>query len=83
MSLFHLANEAIIRVLSFYFEMEYDFAKMALTAYKNFVKQTKRIIEMFDVARRLKNTLAIDVPLFKHPPLSLAGSLEEVCLKEL
>lgn len=66
MSLFHLANEGIIRVLSLYFEMEQRFAGRALDIYKTFAKQTEKMNDMFSVARKLKSTLAIDVPNFKH-----------------
>ncbi|KAJ3161985.1 hypothetical protein HDU86_005683 [Geranomyces michiganensis] len=77
MALFHLLNESVIRILSEYFEMSKSDAGRALQIYKNFAAQTTKTVEFFEIARRLKHALGIDVPLFKHAPVSLAGALED------
>ncbi|KAJ3327605.1 hypothetical protein HDU76_011445 [Blyttiomyces sp. JEL0837] len=77
MSLFHLLNEGVIRILGSYFEMAKPDATKALQIYKNFAQQTTKTVEFFDIARRLRNALGIDVPVFKHAPISLAGALED------
>ncbi|KAI9089582.1 ANTH domain-containing protein [Phlyctochytrium arcticum] len=77
MALFHLLNEAVIRILSEYFEMAKLDASRALQVYKNFATQTTKTVEFFEIARRLKPALGVDVPVFKHAPISLAGALED------
>ncbi|TPX63056.1 hypothetical protein SpCBS45565_g06889 [Spizellomyces sp. 'palustris'] len=77
MALFHLLNEAVIRILSEYFEMSKTDATRALQIYKNFATQTTKTVEFFDIARRLRHALGLEVPDFKHAPISLAGALEE------
>lgn len=66
MALFHLLNEGVIRTLSLYFEMERPFAARALEIYKNFARQTTKTVEMFAIARKLRATLGVEVPEFKH-----------------
>ncbi|KAI8819925.1 ANTH domain-containing protein [Fimicolochytrium jonesii] len=77
MALFHLLNESVIRILGEYFEMSKSDAERALQIYKNFATQTTKTVEFFDIARRLKHALGMDVPAFKHAPVSLAGALED------
>ncbi|KAJ3178783.1 hypothetical protein HDU87_003338 [Geranomyces variabilis] len=77
MALFHLLNESVIRILGEYFEMSKSDAGRALQIYKNFATQTTKTVEFFEIARRLKHALGIDVPVFKHAPVSLAGALED------
>lgn len=77
MSLFHVLNEAVIRILSEYFDMNKKLAEKALQIYKNFAIQTGKTVEFFDTARRLKGSLELDIPVFKHAPVSLAGALED------
>jgi hypothetical protein len=77
MSLFHLLNEGVIRILGSYFELERPLAQKSLQIYKTFAQQTTKIVEFFDIARRLRGALGIDVPQFKHAPISLAGALED------
>ncbi|KAJ3019294.1 hypothetical protein HKX48_002239 [Thoreauomyces humboldtii] len=77
MALFHLLNESVIRILGEYFEMTKTDATRALQIYKNFATQTTKTVEFFEIARRLKHALGLDVPVFKHAPVSLAGALED------
>ncbi|KAJ3412064.1 hypothetical protein HDV05_001344 [Chytridiales sp. JEL 0842] len=77
MSLFHLLNEGVIRILGSYFEMEKPYAQKSLQIYKSFAQQTAKVVEFFDIARRLRQPLGIDIPQFKHAPVSLAGALED------
>ncbi|KAJ1546912.1 hypothetical protein HK405_006751, partial [Cladochytrium tenue] len=77
MALFHLLNEAVIRILSSYFEMSRPDAERALSIYKVFAQQTSRTVQFFEIARRLRQSLGVDVPVFKHAPISLVGALED------
>ncbi|KAJ3228230.1 hypothetical protein HK099_005240 [Clydaea vesicula] len=77
MALFHLLNEGVIKILSCYFEMERDYASKALEIYKVFSKQTTKTVEMFEIARKLRSSLGVEVPVFKHAPVSLGSALEE------
>eukprot|EP00842_Homolaphlyctis_polyrhiza_P003480 jgi/Hompol1/4132/HPOL_003478-RA len=77
MALFHLLNEAIVRLLGLYFELDRVNAARGLEIYKKFAKEIKKIVEFFDTARRVSREMGIDIPTFTHPPVSLAVSLEE------
>ncbi|ORY39568.1 ANTH-domain-containing protein [Rhizoclosmatium globosum] len=77
MSLFHIMNEGVIRLLSGYFDLQKAEAKRGLAIYKTFATQTTKTVEFFEIARKLRDSLGVDVPKFKHAPLSLAGALEE------
>ncbi|KAJ3064504.1 hypothetical protein HK102_008185, partial [Quaeritorhiza haematococci] len=77
MQLFHLMNEGVIRILGSYFEMTKSDATQALQIYQTFAQQTGKTVQFFEIARKLKSALGMDVPVFKHAPVSLAGALEE------
>lgn len=66
MALFHLLNEGVMRILTVYFEMERPQASQALEIYKMFAKITEKVVELFDIARKLRGALGIEVPIFKH-----------------
>lgn len=66
MALFHLLNEGTIKILSFYFEMPRNLCSRALDCYKVFVKQTDETVELFAIARKLRNALGIEVPALTH-----------------
>ncbi|KAJ3312470.1 hypothetical protein HDV04_003070 [Boothiomyces sp. JEL0838] len=76
-SLFHLYNEAIVRVLGLYFEMEKADATKALECYKKFATQSKKMNDIFANAKKHKNYLMMDIPTFKSPPVSLVNTLED------
>ncbi|KAI8613905.1 ANTH domain-containing protein [Chytriomyces sp. MP71] len=77
LSLFHILNEGVIKMLGEYFELPKAEALRGLAIYKTFATQTSRTVTFFETARRLGDSLGIDVPTFKHAPISLAGALEE------
>ncbi|KAJ3024538.1 UNVERIFIED_CONTAM: hypothetical protein HDU68_008021 [Siphonaria sp. JEL0065] len=77
MSLFHIMNEGVIRLLSGYFDLPREEAQKGLGIYKTFATQTTKTVEFFEIARKLRDSLGVEVPKFKHAPLSLAGALEE------
>ncbi len=52
-------------------------AQKALQIYKAFAQQCTKIVQFFDIARRLRDPLGLEVPQFKHAPVSLASSLED------
>ncbi|KAJ3272348.1 hypothetical protein HDV01_005782 [Terramyces sp. JEL0728] len=76
-SLFHLYNEAIVRVLGLYFEMEKTDATKALECYKKFAIQSKKMNDIFSNAKSHRSYLMMDIPTFKSPPVSLVNTLEE------
>ncbi|KAJ8473464.1 hypothetical protein ONZ51_g7857 [Trametes cubensis] len=75
--LFQACNEGVINVLEHYFEMSHIDAEEALGIYKNFCKQTERVVEYLGVAKKLQNLLNVSIPNLRHAPVSLASSLEE------
>lgn len=66
MSLFHVLNEGVIKILGFYFEMQKNEATRSLSIYKTFCEQAIKINGFFDIARKLRNELGIDIPDIKH-----------------
>ncbi|KAJ3235731.1 hypothetical protein HDU81_000212 [Chytriomyces hyalinus] len=77
LSLFHILNEGVIKMLGEYFELPRSEALKGLNIYKTFATQTSKTVTFFETARRLGDSLGIDVPVFKHAPISLAGALED------
>ncbi|KAH0582772.1 hypothetical protein H2248_010683 [Termitomyces sp. 'cryptogamus'] len=75
--LFQAGNEGVINVLEHYFEMSHVDATEALSIYRNFCKQTERVVEFLGVAKKLQNLLNVPIPNLKHAPVSLAGALQE------
>ncbi|KAG6869222.1 hypothetical protein C0993_009085 [Termitomyces sp. T159_Od127] len=75
--LFQAGNEGVINVLDNYFYMSHIDATEALDIYRNFCKQTERVVEFLGVAKKLQNLLNVPIPNLKHAPVSLAGSLQE------
>lgn len=60
-----------------YFEMSKYDAEQALDIYKNFSKQTDRVVQFLSIARRYENSTRLEIPKLKHAPTSLTSSLEE------
>ena len=54
-----------------------DQATKALKIYKDFAGQAKKAVEFFEMGRRRKFEIHLDIPEFKHPPLELAVTLED------
>ncbi|KAF9078216.1 ANTH domain-containing protein [Rhodocollybia butyracea] len=75
--LFQAGNEGVINVLEHYFEMSHVDAQQALALYRQFCKQTEKVVEFLGVAKKLQNILNVPIPNLKHAPVSLAGALEE------
>ncbi|EJD07686.1 ANTH-domain-containing protein [Fomitiporia mediterranea MF3/22] len=75
--LFQALNEGVINVLEHYFEMSHVDAETALGIYRNFCKQTEKVVEYLGVARKLQNMLNVPIPNLKHAPVSLVSALEE------
>ncbi|KAI5118683.1 hypothetical protein M0805_003620 [Coniferiporia weirii] len=75
--LFQALNEGVINVLEHYFEMSHVDAEAALAIYRNFCKQTEKVVEYLNVARKLQNLLNVPIPNLKHAPVSLVAALEE------
>ncbi|KAL7409315.1 ANTH domain-containing protein [Mrakia frigida] len=75
--LFQAGNEGIINLLEHYFEMEHKQAADALTLYKSFCTQTKKVVEYLKYAKELNNIIDVPIPNLKHAPVSLVKALQE------
>ena len=64
--LFHLLNEAVLRLLAGFFELEKPLAKLGLEIYKNFADQTKRVTGFFEQAGRVSMEIGVRIPVFKQ-----------------
>ena len=64
--LFQAVNEGVINVLEHYFEMSHVDAETSLNIYRNFCKQTEKVVEYLGIARKLQNLLNVPVPNLKH-----------------
>lgn len=49
-----------------YFEMEHKQAADALTLYKSFCTQTKKVVEYLKYAKELNNIIDVPIPNLKH-----------------
>lgn len=67
-----------------YFEMEHKQAADALTLYKSFCTQTKKVVEYLKYAKELNNIIDVPIPNLKHVRfisilfLELLGSLDRM-----
>ncbi|KAK3674884.1 hypothetical protein LTR78_005228 [Recurvomyces mirabilis] len=77
LDLYHVENEAVMSVLSHYFEMSKPDAERAIHIYKNFCKQTDLVVKYLGVARQYEHATRLEIPKIKHAPTSLAQSLQE------
>ncbi|KAK5113657.1 hypothetical protein LTR62_003284 [Meristemomyces frigidus] len=77
LDLYHVENEAVMQVLSHYFEMSRPDAERAIHIYKNFCKQTDSVVKYLGVARQYEQATRLEIPKIKHAPTSLAHSLQE------
>ncbi|KAF2771156.1 ANTH-domain-containing protein, partial [Teratosphaeria nubilosa] len=77
LDLFSVENEAVMNVLSHYFEMSKPDAERAINIYKAFCKQTDQVVQYLQVAREYEHATRLEVPKLKHAPTSLVNSLQE------
>ncbi|KAM3419155.1 hypothetical protein BST61_g5099 [Cercospora zeina] len=77
LDLYNVENEAVMNVLSHYFEMSRPDAERAITIYKKFCKQTEQVVQYLSVARHYEHATRLAIPKLKHAPTSLAASLQE------
>lgn len=77
LDLFNVENEAVMNVLSHYFEMSRPDAERAIRIYKIFCKQTEQVLHYLGVARQYEHATRLEIPKLKHAPTSLAASLQE------
>lgn len=75
--LFQAGNEGVCNILEHYFEMTKVDATESFEIYKNFIKQTDKVVDFLAMARRLNNVINVPVPNLKHAPTSLVKALEE------
>ncbi|KAL1304112.1 hypothetical protein AAFC00_000544 [Neodothiora populina] len=77
LDLFAVMNEAVMNVLSHYFELSKVDAEHAIGIYKTFAKQTDQVVQYLSVARQYEHVTKLEIPKIKHAPTSLAASLQE------
>jgi phosphatidylinositol-binding clathrin assembly protein len=75
--LFNVVNEALMNVLSKYFELSKPDAQRAIKIYKAFCKQTEQVVQYLSVARQYEHATRLQVPRIKHAPTSLVQTLQE------
>jgi hypothetical protein len=64
--LFHLLNEAVLRLLAGFFELEKPLAKLGLEIYKSFVDLSKKTTGFFEKAARVSAEIGLRIPTFKQ-----------------
>ncbi|KAI6804021.1 ANTH-domain-containing protein [Hortaea werneckii] len=77
LDLYNVENEAVMNVLSHYFEMSKPDAERAIRIYKVFCKQTDQVVQYLSVARQFEHATRLEIPKIKHAPTSLVNSLQE------
>jgi hypothetical protein len=77
LDLYNAENEAMMNVLSHYFEMSRPDAERSIRIYKTFCKQTDQVVQFLSVARTFEHATRLEIPKIKHAPTSLAASLQE------
>ncbi|TKA76093.1 hypothetical protein B0A55_04427 [Friedmanniomyces simplex] len=77
LTLYNVENEAVMTVLSRYFEMSRPDAERAIQIYKAFCKQTDQVVQFLGVARQYEHATRLEIPKLKHAPTSLVSSLQE------
>ncbi|KAK3058058.1 hypothetical protein LTR09_001135 [Extremus antarcticus] len=77
LDLYNVQNQAMMKILSSYFEMSRPDAERAIKIYNKFCRQTEEVVKYSDVARQFEQATRLEVPKIKHAPTSLANSLQE------
>ncbi|PNS14217.1 hypothetical protein CAC42_6730 [Sphaceloma murrayae] len=77
LDLYAAMNQAVMNVLSRYFELSRVDAERAIALYKTFTKQTDQVVRFLSIARSYENVTRLEIPKIKHAPTSLTKSLEE------
>ena len=77
LDLYNVENEAVMNVLSHYFEMSKPDAERAIRIYKKFCTQTDQVVHYLSVARQYEHATRLEIPKIKHAPTGLANSLQE------
>ncbi|TKA32572.1 hypothetical protein B0A50_01680 [Salinomyces thailandicus] len=77
LDLYDVENEAVMSVLSHYFEMSKPDAERAIRIYKVFCKQTDLMVQYLSIARQYEHATKLQIPKIKHAPTSLVNSLQD------
>jgi protein tyrosine phosphatase (PTP) superfamily phosphohydrolase (DUF442 family) len=77
LAMFHVMNQAMINILSHFFEMSRPDAERALEIYKNFTRQTDFVVQYLSTARQYEHQTRVEVPKLKHAPVNLGKQLED------
>lgn len=65
-ALFHLLNEAVIRLLAGFFELDKPLAKLGLEIYKAFADLSKKATNFFEQSGRVSAEIGVRIPSFKQ-----------------
>lgn len=64
--LFHLLNEAVLRLLAGFFELDKPLAMLGLEIYKTFADVSKKATRFFEQAGRVSAEIGVRIPSFKQ-----------------
>lgn len=70
-------NEALINILGHFFEMSKPDAERAMEIYRTFATQNNYVLNYLSVARQVELQTRVQIPKFKHAPVTLGKQLEE------
>lgn len=70
-------NEALINILGHFFEMSKPDAERAMEIYRSFTTQNNYVLNYLSVARQVELQTRVQIPKFKHAPVTLGKQLEE------
>ncbi|KAK5135093.1 hypothetical protein LTR08_005618 [Meristemomyces frigidus] len=77
LDLYNVENEAVMNVLSHYFEMSRPDAERAIKIYRAFCKQTDLVVQYLSTARQYEHATRLEIPKIKHAPTMLVNSLQD------
>ncbi|AEO65961.1 uncharacterized protein THITE_2113626 [Thermothielavioides terrestris NRRL 8126] len=77
LALFQALNQALINILSHFFELSKPDAERAMDIYRAFTRQTDYVVQYLSVARQYEHHTRVEVPKLKHAPVNLGRQLDE------
>ena len=76
--LFHLLNEAVLRLLAGFFELDKPLAKLGLEIYQTFAEVSKKTTTFFEHAGRVSTEIGVRIPTFKQVCLVLEFNFQNL-----
>ncbi|KAF2863318.1 ANTH-domain-containing protein, partial [Piedraia hortae CBS 480.64] len=77
LDLYKVLNEAVMVLLTMYFELSRSNAERVVAIYKEFCRLTDHVMRYLSVARQYEHAMRLKVPQLRHAPTSLATSLQD------